>query len=74
MKNLLADLDQEKTLKELGIGWANACIYFDPKGDDSELFVRQCERSTLNGNKIHYLDPVQDELHPQPAGAAATRS
>ena len=57
MKNLLADLDQEKTLKELGIGWANACIYFDPKGDDSELFVRQCERSTLNGNKIHYLDP-----------------
>ena len=57
MKNLLADLDQEKTLKELGIGWANACIYFDPKGDDSELFVRQCERSTLNSDKIHYLDP-----------------
>ena len=56
-KRLLEDLDQEKTLKDLGIGWRNACIYFDPKGDDSELFIRQCERSTIYGGKIHYLDP-----------------
>ena len=55
--HLLDDLDQEKTLRELGIGWTNACIYFDPKGDDSELFLRQCERSTIYSDKIHYLDP-----------------
>ena len=56
-KKLLADLDQDKTLKELGLGWINACIYFDPKGDDSELFIRQCELVTLYGGNIHYLDP-----------------
>ena len=57
IKNLMVDLDQDKTLKELGIGWSNACIYFDPKGDDTELLLRQCERSTIYSNKIHYLDP-----------------
>ncbi len=56
-KKLLADLDQNKTLRELGIGWSNACIYFDPKGDDTEFLLRQCERSTIYGDKIHYLDP-----------------
>ena len=65
-RKLLADLDQTKTLDELGIGWPNAFIYFDPKGDDSELFLRQCERAMISSDRIHYLDPIKTRFSINP--------
>lgn len=65
-RELLAGLDQDKTLDQLGVGWPNAFVYFDPKGDDSELFVRQCQRSAIYGSRVHYLDPIKTRFSINP--------
>ncbi len=54
----LEGLDGSKTLDELDIGWKTAFIYFDPKGDDSEMFIRMCERESFSANRVKYLDPT----------------
>ena len=53
----LHNLDGNKTLDDLDLGFPNAFIYFDPKGDDSEQFVRMCESESLREGKVRYLDP-----------------
>ena len=55
----LYGLDGAKTLDELELGFENAFIYFDPKGDDSEMFVRMCEPTGISGIKVRYLDPIK---------------
>ena len=35
----------------------NAFIYVDPKGDDSHKFIKQCSPETLDGGRVHFLDP-----------------
>ena len=54
----LHGLDGKKTLDDLGIGYQNAFIYFDPKGDDSEHFIRMCETESIQAGNIRYLDPT----------------
>ena len=53
----LRGLDMTKTLDELGVGFENAFIYFDPKGDDSEMLIRACEKESFKNGRIRYLDP-----------------
>lgn len=55
----LYDLDGSKTLDELDLGFKNAFIYFDPKGDDSERFVRMCEPESIREKRVRYLDPIK---------------
>ena len=54
----LHGLDGKKTLDDLGIGYQNAFIYFDPKGDDSEHFIRMCETESVRAGNVRYLDPL----------------
>lgn len=54
----LDGLDGSKTLDELGIGWPCAFIYVDPKGDDSESFVRMCEQESVAEGRVSYIDPM----------------
>lgn len=49
--------DYEKTLEEQHIGEESAIIYIDPKGNDSELFIKQTEKINRDKHLIHYLDP-----------------
>ena len=44
----------------------NAFIYVDPKGDDSHKFVKQCGRTTMEQNHIHFLDPQQTRFSINP--------
>ena len=55
----LHGLDGNKTLDDLDVGYENAFIYFDPKGDDSEGFIRMCEPETMRSGKVRYLDPTK---------------
>ena len=65
-KRYLVGLDGLKTLDELNIGFENAFIYFDPKGDDSEAFVRMCEPMDVSGVKVRYLDPLKTNFAMNP--------
>ena len=56
-KEVLKYTDFNKTLGEQYIGEENAVIYIDPKGDDSELFIRQTEKISRDKHLVHYLDP-----------------
>ena len=38
-------------------GFPNAFVYLDPKGDDSQKFVRQCSPGSLASGRVHFLDP-----------------
>ena len=65
-RDVLSGLDGDKTLEELNLGWPNAFIYFDPKGDDSEMFIRQCEPYTIGRGLVHYLDPSRTKFSINP--------
>ena len=52
----LGGLDGTKTIAELGLGLKTALIYVDPKGDDSEGFVRMHEPHSLQKGRVRYLD------------------
>jgi len=36
----------------------NAFIYLDPKGEDSEKFIQQCSKLSMDNDMIHYLEPL----------------
>ena len=55
--DILKYTDFSKTLGEQHIGEESAVIYIDPKGDDSELFIKQTEKISRDKHTIHYLDP-----------------
>ena len=65
-QKMLSGLDGSKTLEDQDVGWPNAFIYFDPKGDDSEMFVRQCEKITVEKNLVHYMDPSRTNFSINP--------
>ena len=49
-----------KHLEEANLNgtFPNAFIYLDPKGEDSEKFIRQCSNDSINSDMIHYLEPL----------------
>ena len=65
-KRYLGGLDRSKTLDEQGPMLKTAFIYVDPKGDDSEKFIRMCEPHSLEREQVHYLDPVKIEFSMNP--------
>lgn len=44
----------------------SAFVYVDPKGDDSEKFVRQCNPDSLEQGMVHLLDPEQTRFSINP--------
>ncbi|MDH3764190.1 MAG: TraM recognition domain-containing protein [Nitrosopumilus sp.] len=36
----------------------NSFIYLDPKGEDSEKFIQQCNENSIKSDRIHYLEPL----------------
>ena len=36
----------------------NSFIYLDPKGEDSEKFIAQCSKLSMDNDMIHYLEPL----------------
>ena len=36
----------------------NSFIYLDPKGEDSEKFIQQCNDNSMKSDMIHYLEPL----------------
>ena len=65
-KRYIDGLDRSKTLGEQGPMLKTAFIYVDPKGDDSENFIRACEPYSLERKQVRYLDPVKTEFSINP--------
>ena len=53
----LGGLDRTKTIADLDLGWKNALIYIDPKGDDTKKFIRMHEPYSFKKERVHYHDP-----------------
>jgi len=49
-----------KHLEETNLNgeFPNAFIYLDPKGEDSEKFIQQCSKLSMDNDMIHYLEPL----------------
>ena len=53
----LGGLDGAETIANLDLGWKNALIYIDPKGDDTKKFIRMHEPYSFKKERVHYHDP-----------------
>ena len=49
-----------KHLEEANLNgtFLNSFIYLDPKGEDSEKFIQQCNENSIKSDRIHYLEPL----------------
>jgi len=49
-----------KHLEETNLNgtFPNSFIYLDPKGEDSEKFIQQCNNNSIKHDMIHYLEPL----------------
>jgi len=52
IRNLYKHLENANRFDTL----SNSLIYIDVKGEDSKLFLRQCEKSSLDNDLVTYLD------------------